>query len=83
MKPEDMNMASVTIQEAQAKLPDLIHQLPPGEELVIMENSQPVAKLVSKRHPSHQRPQPGLCKGIITIVSDDEEHLRDFSENMP
>ena len=38
-------MTTVTIQEAQARLPDLIHQLPPGEEVVITENSEPVAKL--------------------------------------
>jgi antitoxin (DNA-binding transcriptional repressor) of toxin-antitoxin stability system len=38
-------MATVTIQEAQATLLELIHQLPPGEEVVITENNQPVAKL--------------------------------------
>jgi antitoxin (DNA-binding transcriptional repressor) of toxin-antitoxin stability system len=77
------NMATVTIQEAQAKLPDLIHQLTPGEELVITENSQPIAKLVSEKSAPFQRPQPGLCKGMITIVADDDEHLRDFAEYMP
>ena len=35
-------MATVTIQEAQAKLPDLIHQLITGEELVFTENDVPV-----------------------------------------
>jgi hypothetical protein len=32
-------MATITIQEAQAKLPDLIHNLKPGEELMITENN--------------------------------------------
>jgi len=27
---------------------------------------------------SPQRPRPGLCQGMITIVADDEEHLQDF-----
>jgi antitoxin (DNA-binding transcriptional repressor) of toxin-antitoxin stability system len=36
-------MATITIQEAQAKLPDLIHNLKPGEELIITENNKPVA----------------------------------------
>src|SRR5271157_4648083 len=40
----ETNMATVSIQEAQAKLSDLIHQLSPGEEVVITENSEPVAK---------------------------------------
>ena len=76
-------MATVTIQEAQAKLPDLIHKLLPGSEVVITENNLPVAKLVSEKPPVLQRPQPGLCKGIITIVAEDDEHLKDFAEYMP
>ena len=76
-------MSMVTIQEAQAKLVDLIHKLAPGEEVVITENNQPVAKLVSEKPPLRQRPGPGLCKGMITIVADDEEHLEDFKEYMP
>ena len=41
-------MAMVTIQEARATLPDLIHKLAPGDALVITENNRPVAKLVSE-----------------------------------
>jgi hypothetical protein len=29
------------------------------------------------------RPPPGLGKGIITVISDDDEHLKDFEEYMP
>jgi antitoxin (DNA-binding transcriptional repressor) of toxin-antitoxin stability system len=76
-------MATVTIQEAQAKLPDLIHGLSPGDELVITENNQPVAKLVGEKPAMRQRPGPGLCKGMITIISDDEEHLNDFGDYLP
>ena len=78
-------MAMVTIQEAQAKLPDLIHKLLPGDEVVITENNLPVAKLVSElpKPKPGLRPPPGLGKGCITIVSDDEEHLKDFAEYMP
>ena len=76
-------MSIVTIQEAQAQLTDLIHRLTPGDEVVITENDQPVAKLVSEKPAVRQRPQPGLCKGMITIVADDDEHLKDFAEYMP
>jgi prevent-host-death family protein len=76
-------MATVTIQEAQANLPDLIHKLKPGDNLVITENNQPVAKLVSEKPLLRQRPGPGLCKGMMTIVADDEEHLKDFEDYMP
>jgi len=78
-------MATVTIEEAQAQLPALIHKLTTGDEVVITEYNQPVAKLVSaqpKLKPG-LRPPPGLGKGFITIVSDDDEHLKDFAEYMP
>lgn len=76
-------MSSVTLEEAQAKLADLIRKLTPGEEVVITDNNQPVARLVSEKTAPRQRPQPGLGKGMITIVADDEEHLKDFAEYMP
>ena len=40
-------MTTVSIEDAQANLKELIHQLSPGEELIITENQQTVAKLVS------------------------------------
>ncbi len=78
-------MSTVTIQEAQANLADLIHKLMPGEEVVITENNQPVAKLVSEQPKPAPglRPPPGLGKGCITILSDDDDHLKDFAEYMP
>jgi len=48
-------MNTITLKQAQAQLPDLIHDLKPGEEIVITENNQPVAKLVSE----HSNPKPG------------------------
>jgi prevent-host-death family protein len=75
---------TITVEEAQAKLKELIHQLAPGDEVIITENQQPVAKLVSEQpKPRKQRPGPGLCKGMITVVSDDDEHLKDFEDYMP
>jgi prevent-host-death family protein len=76
-------MSTVTIQEAQAHLTDLIHKLAPGEEVLITENNQPVAKLVSQQQPARQRPQPGWGRGMIEIIADDDEHLKDFEEYMP
>jgi prevent-host-death family protein len=42
---EDQFMATVTNQEAQAKLAELIHRLMPGDEVVITENDRPIARL--------------------------------------
>jgi antitoxin (DNA-binding transcriptional repressor) of toxin-antitoxin stability system len=78
-------MTPVTIEEAQAMLPELIHKLRPGEAVAIIENNQTVAKLVSEAAKGKPglRPPPGLGKGYITIVTDDEDHLKDFAEYMP
>ena len=74
-------MPTVTVEEAQTRLPDLIHSLAPGEEVVITENNQPIAKLVAS--PADKpRPLPGRCKGMLTILAEDDEHLQDFKEYM-
>lgn len=76
---------TVTMEEAQAKLKELIHQLVPGEEVIITENEQTVAKLVSapaKPSPK-ERPGPGLCKGMITYMAPDfDAPLEDMKEYM-
>ena len=76
-------MPTVTIKEAEAKLSELIHQLKPGEEVVITENDQPVAKLVGEA-PSARKPrQRGSAKGKLIVHAEDDEHLEDFKEYMP
>jgi antitoxin (DNA-binding transcriptional repressor) of toxin-antitoxin stability system len=76
-------MFSMTISEAQARLPDVIARLGKGEEVTITEGTQVVARLVGERSPAGQRPGPGLGKGMLTIVSDDDEHLKEFAEYLP
>jgi prevent-host-death family protein len=72
----------VSVEEAQARLKELIHRLAPGEEVVITENQQPVAKLVSEQLPQRKPRVPGKCKGMITLLVEDDEHLKDFEEYM-
>ncbi len=63
----------VTMEEAASHLRELIHQLAPGEELLITENNEPVAKLVSEvaKPKFGLRPPPGLGKGMITFIAED------------
>ncbi|HVS34875.1 MAG TPA: type II toxin-antitoxin system Phd/YefM family antitoxin [Gemmataceae bacterium] len=75
-------MSTVTLEEAQAHLPQLIERLQPGEEIVITRDQKPVARLVAEERPKRKPRQPGNCKGMLTIVADDEEHLKDFAEYM-
>ena len=77
--------ATITIEEAHANLKELIHQLAPGEEVIITENQQPVAKLVNEQPTlaKHPRPGPGLCKGMITYMAPDfDAPLEDMKEYM-
>ncbi len=75
-------MRTLTLEEVQAKLPEIIDKLVTGEELIITRNNQPVAKLVGQQRLVRQPRQPGNCKGMLIIVSDDDEHLKDFAEYM-
>jgi antitoxin (DNA-binding transcriptional repressor) of toxin-antitoxin stability system len=76
-------MNTVSLQEAQAHLAQWIAKLAPGEELLIVEASRPIARLVAEPLPERKRRQPGGAKGQLTIVVEDETHLDDFKEYMP
>lgn len=73
---------TVTLEEAQARLPDLISRLQPGEEVVITVAGQPVARLQAEAKSKRPPRKAGSAKGLLTIVSDDDEHLKDFEEYM-
>jgi antitoxin (DNA-binding transcriptional repressor) of toxin-antitoxin stability system len=75
-------MSTITIEEAQAKLPEIIDKLAPGEAVVITRDQLPVAQLTP---PPLGAPQPvfGSCKGKLIILAEDDEHLVDFQEYMP
>ena len=75
-------MTTVSLQEAQAKLPELIHALSPGEELVIMENHFPVAKLVAPPLASPARKLGGLRGTVLYMAPDFDAPLDEFKEYM-
>ena len=75
-------MTTLTLEEAQATLADLIHSLTPGGEVVITENNQPVAKLVAAPV-ERPHPLPGRGQGMLVVLTEDDEHLEDFKEYMP
>jgi prevent-host-death family protein len=76
-------MLTVTIEEAKHNLTELIHRLAPGEEVVIVENEQPVARLVGVAPPERKRRQPGTLKGTVLYMAPDfDAPLEDFKEYM-
>jgi antitoxin (DNA-binding transcriptional repressor) of toxin-antitoxin stability system len=76
-------MSPISISEAQSRLTELLAQLAPGEELPLTDGVRIVARIIGERRNGARRPGPGLAKGMLTIVADDDEHLRDFAEYMP
>ena len=77
-------MTSLSIEEAQVKLRDLVHGLAPGDEVIIIENNQPVARLVPAESQSHNPPrQLGTMKGTVLYMAPDfDAPLDDFKEYM-
>ncbi len=75
-------MTTITIQEAQSKLRDLIHALPAGEEVVITENDRPIARLLSAADPSARPPRrSGTMKGTVLYMAPDfDAPLEEFKE---
>jgi prevent-host-death family protein len=75
-------MNTISIEEAQAKLAELIDHLAAGESLVITRNQKPVARLTVEEAASRRPRQPGSAKGLLAIIKEDEEHLADFQDYM-
>jgi len=77
-------MTSMSIQEAQARLPELVHGLTPGDEVVIVENDQPVARVVpATGQPEHPARRPGTLRGTVLYMAPDfDAPLEDFKEYM-
>jgi antitoxin (DNA-binding transcriptional repressor) of toxin-antitoxin stability system len=75
-------MQTVTLEEAQSHLAEIIENLTPGEEIVVVRDNRPVARIVAE---PAEKPHPvlGRGKGMLTIVSEDDEHLKDWAEYLP
>lgn len=72
---------TVSVDQAQSALKELIRRASQGETVVITEGNKPVAELRSVAA-AKAAPTFGSCKGLLTILADDEEHLKDFAEYM-
>ena len=75
-------MNKVTITEAQANLSDLLQQLAPGEELLIVSGDEPLAKL-TRHTPSATPCRAGSAKSTDHWMAEDfDAPLDDFAEYM-
>lgn len=76
-------MSSLTIEEARAKLSELIHSLKPGDEVIITDNDHPVARLITAEQPQRPLRRPGTLRGTVKFMAPDfDAPLDDFKEYM-
>jgi prevent-host-death family protein len=72
---------AIDLKQAQAHLADLVEQAKHGEEVILTEGGEPVAKIIPISQTKPQR-QFGSAKGLITMAEDFDEPLDDFREYM-
>jgi prevent-host-death family protein len=73
-------MEQVTVEEAGTRLAELIRQARSGgEEVIITEDDQPIARLVPLPHP-RPRPRFGSARGLFHLADDFDAPLEDFDD---
>jgi prevent-host-death family protein len=77
-------MTTISLAEAQRQLAEIVHQLTPGDEVVLTENNQPVARLVAvEAHQTKEPRQPGTLRGTVLYMAPDfDAPLDDLKEYM-
>ena len=75
-------MQTVSLEKAQATLPDLLHQVAGGDEIIIAENGEPKAKLSAVPSRKRVRPQAGSLPGKIWMSPDFDAPLDDSKDCM-
>ena len=74
-------MQTATIEEVQARLPELLEQLGEHQELVIIAQGKPVGRLLPP--PPRGVPIYGRGNGKVICYVDDDEHIKDWAEYLP
>jgi len=64
-------MASYNIHEAKSSLSRLLKETEQGEEVIIMRNGEPVAKLVRYRRPRQKKIKLGFGAGLAQEIDKD------------
>ncbi|HEY7313957.1 MAG TPA: hypothetical protein VH643_31700 [Gemmataceae bacterium] len=64
-------MRTITLQEAQRHLAEIIEKLPPGEEVVITRDDTPVATLRAATPKPRKQRQLGTLRGSVLYMAPD------------
>jgi prevent-host-death family protein len=75
-------MSIVTLEEAQARLPQLLEQLQPGEEITITDHGLPLAQVKKAERTSWPCKAGSYKKASFRMAPDFDAPLEDFKEYM-
>lgn len=76
-------MQTITLEEAQGHLAELIEKLMPGEEVVLTRDDKPVAT-IRAAPPPREAPRFGTLKRTILFIAPDFDDIPEgFEEYLP
>ena len=75
-------MTTLNLDEAQAQLREIVARLQPGEEIILTDNGQPLAKLVKTERTSWPCKAGSAKDKILWISPDFDAPLEEFEEYM-
>jgi prevent-host-death family protein len=71
-------MHTVTLHEAQARLPELLKEVLRGEEVIILQDAAPAVRLVPAERPGY-----ASLRGQVVMADDFDAPLDAFADYMP
>ncbi|MBI1917129.1 MAG: type II toxin-antitoxin system Phd/YefM family antitoxin [Planctomycetes bacterium] len=77
-------MQTITLEEAQGHLAEIIEKLMAGEEVVITRDDKPVATIKATPPTPREPPRLGTLKGTILYIAPDFDEIPEgFEEYLP
>ncbi len=77
-------MTTISLEEAQAHLSEIVARLHPGDEILLTRDDQPVATIKATTQTQRAAPRLGTLKGTILHIAPDFDAIPEgFEEYLP
>jgi prevent-host-death family protein len=76
-----MGERAIDLSHAKSQLPELVRQAARGEDVILTEDGEPVAKIIPIARALGPR-EFGSAKGLIRMSDDFDKPLKEFSAHM-
>jgi antitoxin (DNA-binding transcriptional repressor) of toxin-antitoxin stability system len=77
-------MKTITIQQAEGHLAEIIQRLSPGDEVVVTSDNKPVATIRATGTAPHRPRRFGTLKGTVKYIAPDFDAIPEgFEEYLP